>query len=116
MQYRYFYGDQAEKYTFVRIPKQLLTGRIFDSVSVSAKLLYGLFLDRMSVATKNKWMDSNNRLYIIYPISELQSDLGWSKRKITECISELETIGLIERTKQGAGVPNQLYIKNFAIA
>ncbi len=43
----YFYGMQAEAYTFFRIPKVLFTDPYFKKLSCEAKVLYGLLLDRM---------------------------------------------------------------------
>ena len=39
---------------------------------------------------KNGWFDEENRVYIIYQISEIQVDLGFSKRKAMDYLSELE--------------------------
>ena len=39
---------------------------------------------------KNGWFDEENRVYIIYQISEIQADLGFSKRKAMDYLSELE--------------------------
>lgn len=50
MQFDYFYGSEAEQFTFYRIPKILITSQFFKKVSDSAKLLYGLMLDRMSLS------------------------------------------------------------------
>jgi len=49
----YYYGTEAEQYSFYRIPKALLTGPRYKSVSVEAKVLYGLLLDRMGLSVKN---------------------------------------------------------------
>jgi hypothetical protein len=47
MSFDYFYGpDDAEQYSFYRIPKRLITGDEFQETSTEAKLLYGLMLDR----------------------------------------------------------------------
>ena len=46
IQFEYFYGNEAEQFTFYRIPKILVTSPTFKRVSDSAKLLYGLMLDR----------------------------------------------------------------------
>ncbi len=35
----YFYGAQAEQYASVEIPKELLTGKDYSSLSASAKML-----------------------------------------------------------------------------
>ena len=46
----YFYGDQAEQFSFYRIPKVLFTDERFRNISAEAKVLYGILLDRMSLA------------------------------------------------------------------
>ena len=56
MQFDYFYGNEAEQFTFYRIPKILFTSPLFRSLSDSAKLLYGLMLDRMGLSIKNGWV------------------------------------------------------------
>lgn len=57
MQFDYFYGDEAEQFTFYRIPKVLITSQQLKKVSDSAKLLYGLMLDRMGLSIRNGWFD-----------------------------------------------------------
>lgn len=53
MAFDYFYGQEdAEQFLFYRIPKTLITGEEFREVSVEAKLLYGLMLDRLSLSMK----------------------------------------------------------------
>ena len=53
MNFDYFYGGQANQFNFIKIPKDLLTESIFDELSLSAKVLYGVLLDRMSLSMKN---------------------------------------------------------------
>ena len=53
-----YYGTEADQYNFYRIPKTLLTDPRYKSVSIEAKVLYGLLLDRMGLSVKNGWMDS----------------------------------------------------------
>ena len=48
MEFDYFYGQQAEQFSFYRIPKMLFTDDRFWNVSTDAKLLYGILLDRMN--------------------------------------------------------------------
>ena len=62
---------------------------------------------------KNKWLDEENKVYIIYQITEIQSDLGFSKKKAMDYLTELEKIGLIEKKKRGFGLPNIIYVKSF---
>ena len=59
MSFDYFYGpDDAEQYSFYRIPKRLITGDEFQETSTEAKLLYGLMLDRLQLSIRNQWLDS----------------------------------------------------------
>ena len=68
IQFEYFYGNEAEQFTFYRIPKILVTSPTFKRVSDSAKLLYGLMLDRIGLSIRNGWVDDENRAYIFCAI------------------------------------------------
>ena len=116
MKMNYFYGAQADQYNFIKIPKELVVGEGFYSLSVQAKILYGMLLDRMGMSYKNKWLDEENRVYIVYSLDDIQSDMNVSKHKAIDCLSELEDVGLIVRRKRGKGLPNQIYVKNFSKA
>lgn len=71
MQYEYFYGAQAEQFSFYRIPKALFTEPNFRELSTDAKVLYGILLDRMSLSLKNQWLDAQNKVYIIFTVDEI---------------------------------------------
>ena len=49
----YFYGNESEQFSYYRIPRLLVTGAQFKSLSTDAKLLYGLMLDRMGLSAKH---------------------------------------------------------------
>lgn len=68
----YYYGDESSQFSFYRIPRQLITGARFKKLSTDAKLLYGLLLDRMGLSAKNGWYDEQGRVYIYYPLEEIQ--------------------------------------------
>ena len=61
MQYEYFYGAQAEQFSFYRIHKALFTEPNFRELSTDAKVLYGILLDRMSLSLKNQWLDEKRK-------------------------------------------------------
>ena len=110
----YFYGDQAEQFSFYRIPKVLFTDERFRNISAEAKVLYGILLDRMSLSRKNGWLDDDDRVYIIFTLDEVMSSIGCAVQKAAKLLSELdEKSGLIERKRQGLGKPNVIYVKNF---
>ncbi|MBS4881257.1 MAG: replication initiator protein A [Firmicutes bacterium] len=113
IQLDYYYGMEAEQYTFYRIPKILLTDPTYKTLTASAKLLYTLMLDRMSLSTRNGWLDEEGRVYIYYRMSEIMSTLCCGHNKAIALYAELEKVGLIERKKQGQGRPAKIYVKNF---
>ena len=113
MEFNYYYGSEADQFSFIRIPKSILIDETFATLSMGAKLLYGLLLDRMGLSMKNKWLDEENRVYIIYQIAEIQEDLGLSKKKAIDYLGELEKFGLVEKKRRGLGLPSILYVKSF---
>ena len=116
MQFDYFYGSEAEQFTFYRIPKILITSQFFKKVSDSAKLLYGLMLDRMSLSIRNGWLDDDNRAYIFFTTNDVMEQMCCGTEKATKMLAELDSekgIGLIERVKQGQGRPAIIYLKKF---
>ena len=117
LQLDYYYGIEAEQFSFYRVPRLLIKDERFKKLSSDAKLLYGLMLDCMSLSIKNKWFDDNNRAYIIYTINSIMEDLGCGKEKAVKVLAELDNtkgIGLVEKVRRGLGRPDIIYVKNFA--
>ena len=114
----YFYGREADQYSFYKIPKLLFTEEYFKKISVEAKVLYGLMLDRMSLSMKNQWFDTEGRAYIYYSLEDIMDALGCSNKKAISIMKELDIeagIGLIEKKRQGQGKPTMIYLKQFMI-
>ena len=110
----YFYGAQAEQFSFYRVPKVLFTKEQFRQMSAEAKILYGIMLDKLDLSVKNKWGDEKGRVYIIYTIEQIMADMNCADQKATKLLDELEKkCGLIERRRQGLGKPNLIFVKNF---
>ena len=112
--YDYFYGAEADQFSFYRIPKVLFTEERFKSISAEAKVLYGLLLDRMSLSARNGWLDEEGRVYIIFSVEDIMTSMGCANQKAAKLLYELESkCSLIERKRQGLGKPNLIYVKNF---
>ena len=110
----YFYGAQAEQFSFYRVPKVLFTKEQFRQLSAEAKILYGIMLDKLDLSVKNKWGDEKGRVYIIYTIEQIMADMNCADQKASKLLDELEKkCGLIERKRQGLGKPNLIFVKNF---
>lgn len=109
----YFYGDEAEQYTFYRIPKVLFTDPAYRRISSDAKILYGLMLDRMGLSVRNGWLDDCQRVFIYFTLEDALEYLCCGHTKAVLLFGELDKNGLIERKKQGQGKPTKIYVKNF---
>ncbi len=117
LKFDYYYGVEAEQFSFYRVPRLLIKDERFRGLSSDAKLLYGLMLDRMALSMKNGWLDDENRAYIIYTIDNMMEDLGCARGTCVKVIKELDSdngIGLIEKKRRGLGKPDIIYVKNFA--
>lgn len=117
LKFDYYYGVEAEQFSFYRVPRLLIKDERFKGLSSDAKLLYSLMLDRMSLSMKNGWLDDENRAYIIYTVDNMMEDLGCAKATCAKVIKELDSdngIGLIEKKRRGLGKPDIIYVKNFA--
>ena len=112
----YFYGDESKEFSYFRIPRLLISHARFKNVSVEAKLLYGLLLDRMGLSSEHGWYDEDGRVFIYYTVEEIADDLCCGRDKAMKLLAELDRVkgaGLIERVRQGQGKPTKIYVKRF---
>jgi len=99
--------------SFIKLPKALIKNEKYESLSVCAKFLYSVMLDRVELSEKNGWYDEDNRLYIYFTLEEAMKVLGASKSKCIKVFSELDNengIGLIEKKRSGHCKPARIYI------
>lgn len=110
----YHYGEEADAYTFYRIPKVLFVNPEFQKLSCEAKLVYGLLLDRMQLSIRNRWLDENGRVFIYFAQEHIAAMMGCSLKKAGNLLAELDSkkgIGLITRKRQGLGKPDKIYVR-----
>jgi hypothetical protein len=114
--YGYYYGNEADQYTFYRLPKALFTNERYKAISDGAKILYGLMLDRMGLSIKNGWLDGQDRVYIYFTLEDVTGLMNCKNDKAVKMFAELDTVkgaGLIERVRQGQGKPAIIYVLKF---
>lgn len=68
----FYYGREAEQFTFYRLPKALITDARFKGITNNAKLLYGLMLDRMSLSKKEDGLMKQIRFLLSIPLTILK--------------------------------------------
>lgn len=91
---------------YVPLPKFILRAEL----SLNAKLLYGLLLNRSMLSQKNNWADKNGNIFVIYTISQMAEDLDRSERTVKNALNELENAGLIQRVRQGFQQANRIFV------
>lgn len=102
---------RRENLAFLQIPKALFVNQQFKGISVGAKLLYGILLDRTSLSAYNKWKDSKKRIFVYCTIDNISEILGCSDKTAMKLLNELEINSLIERKRQGQGKPAKILVK-----
>ena len=80
-------------------------------LSQTAKLLYALLLDRSTLSQKNGWQDSEGRIYIVYPVTEIAEILDKGRTTIQDTLNELAAAGLMERKRTRFAAANHIYVK-----
>ena len=113
----YFHCNEIEQFIHVQVPVALIKEKVFRGISDSAKILYGLLLNRTGLSLRNGWRDEKGRTYIIYTIESLKEDLGIGETKAKKLFAELSNIndtgvGLI-RKERIINRPSRIYVLNF---
>ena len=108
MEFDYFYNRDGDRFSYYMLPKIIVTDERFKNLSSDAKILYSCLLERTSLSFRNKWLDEENRVYIIFTVEEIMEILRRSNKTAVKILNELDSttggIGLIERKKRGLGM------------
>ena len=67
---RYFSKEKLGEFTFYKIPKMLFTDKKYNTLSVCAKVLYCMLLDRASLSKENGYIDSNGNVIVFMTNSQ----------------------------------------------
>ena len=76
MKLNYVYSGHIENSEFMKYPKALIEREEFKEITFAAKTLYVVLQNRTELSLINGWFDSENRVYIIFQISEIQNKLN----------------------------------------
>lgn len=104
-------GDQ-----FLRVPFSLLANPKYKQMSLEAKFIYSLLLNRMTLSQRNNWINQDNEVYLIYTRQEAAEALNITYKKSIAAFKELIQNGLLHEQRQGLGAPNLLYVLKAELA
>lgn len=95
---------------FLRFPLTLLANPKYKEMSLEAKFIYSLLLNRLTLSQKNGWINEDNEVYLIYTREDAANILNISYKKTIAAFRELIGKGLLYEKRQGRGYPNLLYV------
>lgn len=96
--------------TFYQIPKELFINPYYKDLNSDSKLLYSLLLDRLTISMKNKWIDDDGNIYLIFSRKEAEDKLNLSDKTVTKAFRQLTNTKLISEKKLGFKKNNIIYV------
>ena len=87
--FNHFNLSESEQFVFFRIPKVLMSNKEIFNISIEAKVLYGLMLDRMALSKKNNWFDSEGNIFIYFTVEDIMFKVGCGNLKAIKIMNEL---------------------------
>lgn len=105
----------GDPFSFYTLPRLLLTSKKFKGLHKLAAVLYGMMMSRLALSARREddFTDSEGRLYILYTIDQVQSDLRCARATAVKLMRQLVEYGLLEKKRRGQGKPNLLFVKDF---
>jgi len=93
---------------FRKQPKALDENECYKELSIPAKYLYGIMLDRFSLSKSKNWVNDDNEVYFIFKQRDLSNLMNVSVSSIKRYLEELIEYQLLQ--KQSTMTVNLYYI------
>lgn len=97
---------------YMQFPKALFSNPRYAELSNDAKMLYMIYFDRSRLSARNGFCNNNGEVIIYYPNEDIQAQMHCGHDKVTRIARELETAGLITRTRNNKMSPYQIVVHN----
>ena len=108
---QFYKSNESLSNKFYQIPQELFVSPLYkDKLNSDSKILYAFLLDRLSLSSKNNWIDEQKNIYLIFTRQEVQEKLGLSEKTATKAFKQLIDVNLIAEKRQGLGKPNLIYV------
>lgn len=108
---QFYKSNEILSNKFYQIPQELFVSSLYkDKLNSDSKILYAFLLDRLSLSSKNHWIDEHKNIYLIFTRQEVQNKLGLSEKTATKAFKQLIDVNLIAEKRQGLGKPNLIYV------
>ena len=97
--------EKIQNKNFLHLHKKLFS-KTFKHLSTDEKVIYSFINDRFSLSYKNKWVNENNEIFVIFTIEEICELINKSKPSVVTHLKKLERYRMIKRQKQGLNKPD----------
>jgi len=102
--------NEIRQYSYLILPKELFTNKLYVDLSNDARIIYALLLDRLQLSVKNQWYDEMGNVYLIFTREQLAAGAGVSVRTVVRAMNLLNEVELVKETRQGLNKPNLIYV------
>lgn len=102
-----FLSKSTRLTNYSAIPNELFS----LGLSSTATILYAKLINRANLSINNVRMDENGRIYILYRLEDLSTEIGRSISPIKENMNELVAAGLVEKRRADKGRANLIFVK-----
>ena len=101
-------SEYNEKGGFYMMPRQLFSDKC--PLSLEAKVLYTLLIDRSNLSVKNNLRDKKGKFFVYFTVQEAAKMLGCGVVKAGNVLAELVQQEYIVKKRQGLGKPSLIYL------
>ena len=100
------FRTETELTGYMPIPRPVIS----MGLPSTAVLIYGALLDRATLSRKNNYADVSGHVYVIFPVERLAETLQISDTAVKRHLRELESVGLIRRSRQKRHCPSHIHL------
>lgn len=105
--------DRCGKY--MQMPTWLFYDPKYTDLSLDAKMIYTLLLNRLTLSQQNGWVNENGEVFLIYPRQSLAEMLHICEQRVSAAMRALIDAQLIWECRCGRGMPNQIYLAKVTV-
>ncbi len=99
-------------YPFIRYPRALIDNPVFFNISLEARTVLAMILDRteLSKINSDRFSDKNGDVFVVLTIEEIRKKSHCSSEKAIRIFRELENAGMIKRYRRTRSTPYRIYL------
>lgn len=102
--------SEENSHRFYQLPKELFVGDLYKGLSLNAKVIYSMLLDRKELSRKNNWVDEFGQIFLLFTRENIMRILNISKPTAVKAFKELADCKLIIEERQGLNKPNKIFV------